>query len=105
MSFQTKNGEFKKEVMELKAKLLQVTKEKDYLIKDKDELPKEKEQIAQRPLPKATTLIAPIVPQQVDAKELFRSLAQVSFKEKEISQLSENKEYKGKIDRLKERLV
>ena len=78
MSFQTKNDELKKEVMELKEKLLQITKEKDDLTKDKDVLLKEKEQFAQRPLPETTTLIAPIVPQWVDAEELSRSLAQVS---------------------------
>ena len=63
MSFQTKNDELKKEVMDLKAKLLQITKEKDDLTKEKDELLKEKEQFSQRPLPEETTLIAPIVPQ------------------------------------------
>ena len=71
--------------MEIKAKLLQITKEKDDLTKEKDELLKEKEQFAQRPLPEATTLIAPTVPQQVDAEELSRYLSQVSLKEKEIS--------------------
>ena len=92
--------------MELKEKLLQVTMEKDDLTKERDELLKEKEQFSQRPLLEATTLIAPIFPQQVDAEELCRSLAQVSLKEKEISELlSENKEYKDRIDKLKERLL
>ena len=92
MSFQTKNDELKKEVMELKAKLLQITKENDDLTKEKDELLKEKQQFSWRPLPEETTLIALIVPQQVDVEELSRFLAQVSLKEKDISQLlSENK--------------
>ena len=70
MSFQTKNDELKKELMELKAKLLQVTKEKDDLVTEKDE-------IANKTIVEAP----PSTSQPVDTTELTRSLAQVSLKE------------------------
>ena len=88
--------------MELKAKVLQITKEKEDLAKEKDEL---------------TSQIAIQVPlaivQPIDANELAESMAQVSLKEKEISQLVQekkqleklNKEKQEKIDRLKGRLM
>ena len=101
MVIQTENDQLKKQVMELKAKVLQVTKEKEYLAKEKDEL---------------TSQISVQVPlaivQPIDANELAKSMTQVSLKEKEISQLVQekkqleklNKEKQEKIDRLKGRL-
>ena len=80
MSFQTKNDDLKKEVMELKAKLLQVTKEKDDLAKEKYELDSKK-----------VVEVLPSTSQSVDTTKLTRSLAQVSLKEKEISQLLQEK--------------
>ena len=40
---------------------------------------------------KGTTEIVPLEPQPMDAKELTRSLAQVSLKDKEITNLKEEK--------------
>ena len=88
--------------MELKAKVLQVTKEKEYLAREKNDLTS---QISvQEPL---------AVVQPIDANEVAESMAQVSLKEKEISQLVQdkkqleklNKENKEKIDKLKSRLM
>ena len=102
MVIQTENDQLKKEVMELKAKVLQVTKEKEDMAKEKDELTS---QISvQEPL---------AIVQPIDANELAESMAQVSLKEKEISQLVQekkqleklNKEKQEKIDRLKGRLM
>ena len=59
--------------MELKEKLLQVTKEKDDLAKEKDDLVNKR--VVQEP---------PSTSQRVDTIELTRSLAQVSLKEKKI---------------------
>ena len=69
MVIEAKNEELKKENLELKAKLLQVTKEKEELAN------------------KGVVEVSPSTSQQVDTTELTRSLAQVSLKEKEISQL------------------
>ena len=74
--WETKNDELKKEAMELKAKLLQVTKEKDDLAKEKDELINKR--VVEEP---------PSTSHQVYTAELTKSLAQVSLKEKDISQL------------------
>jgi chromosome segregation ATPase len=102
MVIQTENDQLKKEVMELKEKVLQVTKEKKDLVKEKDELTS---QISvQEPL---------AIVQPIDANELDEFMAQVSLKEKEISQLVQekkqleksNKEKQEKIDRLKGRLM
>ena len=102
MVIQTENDQLRKEVMELKAKVLQVTKEKEDLAKEYDELTS---QISvQVPL----AIVHPI-----DANKLAESMAQVSLKEKEISQLVQekkqleklNNEKKEKIDRLKGRLM
>ena len=92
MVIQTKNEELKKEIMELKAKLLQVTKEKEELAG------------------KGLVEVSPSTSQQVDTTELTRSLAQVSLKEKEISQLIQeknqleksNQEKQDKINKLKD---
>ena len=70
MVIQARNEELKKENMELKAKLLQVTKEKDELVN------------------KSVVEVPPSTSQPVDTNELTRSLAQVSLKEKEISHSS-----------------
>lgn len=102
MVIQTKNAQLKKEVMELKAKVLQVTKEKEDLAKENDELTSQ------------ISVQAPLaIVQPIDANELAESMAQVSLKEKEISQLVQekkrpeklNKEKKEKIDRVKGRLM
>ena len=66
---QAKNEELKKENLELKAKLIQVTKEKEELLN------------------KSVVEVPPSTSQPVDTNELTRPLAQVSLKEKEISQL------------------
>ena len=92
---QAKNEELKKENMELKSKLLQVTKEKDELVN------------------KSVVEVPPSTSQLVDTTELTRSLAQVSLKEKEISQLLQkknqvqksNQEKQDRIDKLKDRLL
>ena len=81
--------------MELKAKLLQVTKEKEELVG------------------KGLVEMSPSTSQQVDTSELTKSLSQVSLKEKEISQLIEeknqleksNQEKQERINKLKDRLV
>ena len=73
MVIQTKNEALKKEIMELKAKLLQVIKEKEELAG------------------KGLVEMSPSTSQQVDTTEVTRSLAQVSLKEKEISQLIQEK--------------
>ena len=73
MVIQAKNEELKKENLVLKAKLLQVTKEKEELAS------------------KGVVEVSPSTSQQVDTIKLTRSLAQVSLKEKEISQLISEK--------------
>lgn len=60
--------------MELKAKVLQITKEKEDLTKEKDEL------ISQR-----SGLEPLAISQPVDATELADYMSQVSLNEKEIS--------------------
>lgn len=67
MVIQSENEEMKEEVMELKAKLLQVTKEK--------------EELANISLVEAS----PTASQPIDTTKLTRSLAQVSLEDKEIS--------------------
>jgi hypothetical protein len=74
MVVQSKNEELKKEVMELKVKLLRVTKEKEELAS------------------KIIVEVSPPASQQIDTTELTRSLAQVSLKDKEISQLIQERE-------------
>ena len=64
MSYQKKNGDLKKEVLDLKSKLLQVEHEKQELMN------------------KVVDHIVPIVSQAVDTKELTISLSKVSLKEK-----------------------
>ena len=62
---------------------------------------------------KGTVEIVPLEPQPVDIVELTRSLAKVSLKDKEITNLKEekkalekaNKEYQEKNTKLKDRLV
>ena len=102
MVIQTENDQLKKEVMELKGKVVQVTKEKEDLPKEKNE---HRSQISiQEPL---------VVVQPIDANELVESMSQVSLKEKEISQLVQekkqleklNKEKQDKINKLKDRLM
>lgn len=102
MVIQTENDQLKKEVMELKAKVLQVTKEKEDLAKEKDELTSQ------------ISIQAPLaIVQPIDANELVVFMAQVSLKDKKISQLVQekkqleklNKERQEKIDRLKGRLM
>ena len=81
--------------MELKAKLLQVTKEK--------------EDLASKSVVEITTSTS----HQIDTTKLVESLAQVSLKEKEIYHLVQeknqleksNKEKQDKINRLKDRLL
>lgn len=80
MVIQSKNDELKKEVMELKAKVLQITREKEYLAKESNEL------ISQRIVEEPLAISHPI-----DTNELVESMAQVSLKEKEISQLVQEK--------------
>ena len=88
--------------MELKEKVLQVTKEKEDLAKEKNELISQR--IVEEPLE---------ISQPIDTNELVESMAQVSLKEKEISQLVQeknqleksNKEKQEKINRLKDRLM
>ena len=95
MEIQVKNEELKKENLELKAKLLQVTKEKEELAN------------------KSVVEVLPWTYQPVDTTKLTRSLAQVSLKEKEISQLLQeknqlqksNQKKQDRIDRLKDRLL
>ena len=69
MVIQAKNEELKKENLELKAKFLQVTKEKEELDN------------------KGVAEVSPSTSQQVDTIDLTRSLAQVTLKENDISQL------------------
>ena len=76
MVIQSENDQLKNEVMELKEKVLQVTKEKEHLAKEKNELTSHI--LVQDPL---------VVVQPIDANELAEYMAQVSLKEKEISQL------------------
>ena len=102
MVIQTKNDHLNKEVMELKEKVLQVTKEKEDLVKEKNDLTRQL--LVQEPL----AIVQPIY-----ANELVESMAQVSLKEKEKSQLVQekkqleklNKEKKDKINNLKDRLM
>ena len=73
MIIQSENDMLKKEVMELKAKVLQVTKEKEDLAKEKNELTS---QISvQEPL---------AVVQPIDANELAEYMTQVSLKERKF---------------------
>ena len=69
MVTQEKNEDLKKENMELKAKLLQVTKEKEDLAN------------------KSVVEVSASTSHQIDIVELTKSLAQVSLTEKEISHL------------------
>ena len=70
---------------------------------------KEKEELAN----KGVVEVSPSTSQPVDTTELTRSLAQVSLKEKEISQLLQEKNQvqkskqgiQDRIDRLKDRLL
>lgn len=95
MVIQAKNEEMKKEKMELKSKLLQVTKEKQDLAS------------------KSVVEVSTSTTHQIDNAKLIESLAQVSLKEKDISQLFQeksqlektNKEKQEKINRLKDRLL
>jgi len=95
MAIQSKNEELKKEVMELKAKLLQVTKEKEELAK------------------KSMFEASPTTSQPIDTVELIKSLAHISLKDKEISQLikekksleKSNQEKQERIDKLKARII
>ena len=95
MVIQSKNEDLKKENMELKAKLLQVTKEKEDLAN------------------KGVVEVSASTSHQIDTAKLTESLAQVSLREKEISHLVQeksqlektNKEKKEKINRLKDRLL
>lgn len=70
---QEKNEELKIENMELNAKLIQVIKEKEDLVN------------------KSIVEVSASTSHQIDTVELTRSLAQVSLKEKEISQLIQEK--------------
>ena len=102
MVIQAKNDEMKKEVMELKAKILQINREKDDLAKERNELVSKR--VVEEP---------PSTSQPIDTTELTESLAQVSLKEKEISQLVQeknqleksNKEKQDKINSLKDMLL
>ena len=102
MVIQSENDELKKEVMEFKAKALQITKEKEDLAKERNEL------FSQRTTEEPRAISDPI-----DTNELVESMVQVSLKEKEISQLVQeknqleksNKEKQEKINRLKDRLM
>ena len=73
MVVQSKNEELKKEVMELKSKLLQVTKEKEELAK------------------KGIVEASPTTSQPIYTMELTRFLAQVSLKDTYITQLMKEK--------------
>ena len=77
---QAEKEELKKEVMELKAKVLQITKEKEDLAKEKDELISQRQ--SHEPL---------AISQLVDVSKLVDYMSQVSLKEKEISQLAQEK--------------
>lgn len=71
--FKKKNDDLKEEVLDLKSKLLQGSREKQELMN------------------KEAVEIVPITSQPVDTEELIRSLSQVSLKEKEITTLKEEK--------------
>ena len=71
--FHNKCNELNNEVLDLNSKLLQVIQEKEEMIK------------------KGTFQIVPLEPQLVDTEELTRSLAQVSLKDKDITNLKEEK--------------
>ena len=71
MVIQAEKKELQKEVMEIKAKVLQITKEKDELISQRT---------SHEPL---------TISHLVDAIELVDYMSQVSLKEKEISQLAQ----------------
>ena len=73
MVVKSKNEKLKKKVMELKAKLLQVTKEKEELAS------------------KSIIEVSPPSSQQIDTTKLTRSLTHISSKDKEISQLIQEK--------------
>ena len=66
--------------MELKAKILQINREKEDFAKERNEL------ISQRTVEEPLSISQPI-----DTTELVESMAQVSLKEKEISQLVQAK--------------
>ena len=72
---QSENDQLKKEVMELKAKVLHITEEKEDLSKEKNELISQR--LAQEPF---------VVVHPIDANKLVESMAQISLKKKEISQ-------------------
>ena len=95
MVIQANNEYLKKENMELKSKLLHVTKDKEDLAS------------------KSVVEVTASTSHPIDTTEVTESLAQVSLKEKEISQLSQekiqpeksNKEKQDKINRLKDKLL
>ena len=95
MVIQAKNEDLKKENMELKSKLLQVTKEKEDLAS------------------KSVVEVFASTCHQIDTAELTESLAQVSLKEKDISQLVQEKSQleksnqgkKENINKLNERML
>ena len=102
MIIQSENDELKKEVMELKARILKINKEKEDLAKERNEL------VSQRTVEEPLAISQPI-----GTTELAKSVAQVSLKEKEISQLVQeknqleksNKEKQEKINKLRDRLL
>ena len=75
---QNKHDALKDEVLDLKAKLLPVTQEKDQLFQGKEEL-----------MRKSTVEVSTNNPQLINIEELTRSLAQVSLKDQKISELKE----------------
>ena len=77
---QAEKEELNKEIMELKAKVLQITKEKEDLVQEKEELLNQRSNY--EPL---------AISQPIDATELADYISQVSLKEKETSQLAQEK--------------
>ena len=77
---QAEKEELSKKVLEMKAKLLQMTKEKEDLIQEKEYLISQRE--SHEPL---------AVSQSVDTVELADYMSRASLKEKEISQLIQEK--------------
>ena len=80
MVIQSENDELKKEVMQLKPKILQINREKKDLAKEINELISER--TVEEPL---------AISQPIDTTQLAESMAQVSLKEKDISQLVQEK--------------
>ena len=91
MVIQSENDELKKEVMELKAKVLQITREKEDLAKEKNELISQR--IVEEPL---------AIAQPIDTTKLAESMAHVSLKEKEFSQLDQEKNQLEKSNKEKQ---